>query len=90
MPVKDGGAAFPLGLKGKVVFGGGRYDGAHVPEYQPIHEGMSLRDWFAGQALAGLAAYPGREGERNEPHHFARWAYALADAMILARGGGDV
>lgn len=44
--------------------------------------GMSLRDWFAGQALAGLLA--------NELHDatwdgFAADAYGLADAMIAAK-----
>lgn len=42
-----------------------------------------LRDWFAGQALAGLAA--NGSGPPNE--HDARLAYELADAMLLARKG---
>ena len=52
----------------------------------PRADGMSLRDYFAGQVLAGLVAYPGREGEDNKPEHFARWSYAVADAMLIARG----
>lgn len=67
---KDGGHAFPRAG----YYGGGR-------EY----DGMSLRDWFAGQALEGLAAYPGREKEVNGPERFARWSYAIADAMLAAR-----
>jgi hypothetical protein len=60
--------------------------------------GMSLRDWFAGQALAGiLAAEAGAEGagafkmshgvpELNaNPDAFAGVAYTLADAMLAAR-----
>jgi hypothetical protein len=42
--------------------------------------GMTLRDWFAGQALAGLLAHTG-ESERNR----AVAAYRYADAMIKAR-----
>lgn len=49
-----------------------------------IHEGMSLRDWFAGQALTGLlakdqlwSAVAGRE------------AYEMADAMLKAREAGN-
>lgn len=45
----------------------------------------SLRDDFAMAALAGLCAFPGRADERNGPDHFARWAYALADAMMDER-----
>lgn len=45
----------------------------------------TLRDEFAMAALAGLVAYPGRQGEDNKPEHFARWAYYLADAMLAER-----
>jgi hypothetical protein len=47
--------------------------------------GMSLRDWFAGQALAALLAAP------KEPHvtvshsSMADRAYQVADAMLAAR-----
>ena len=45
------------------------------------YNGMSLRDWFAGQALAGWLA-----GETTpDDHSAARYAYAVADAMIAAR-----
>ena len=61
-----------------------------------IHQGMTLRDWFAGQALITLG-----EGNPNLPddpadiRHWpkpmvmavrrAKWAYLQADAMIEAR-----
>lgn len=42
--------------------------------------GMTLRDWFAGQALAGWLA-DGAEDHRNAAKH----AYLFADAMLLER-----
>lgn len=49
-------------------------------------EGMSLRDWFAGQALAGLMADPGlRPTSLNEVQHMAKRLYQMADAMLAAR-----
>ena len=44
-----------------------------------MQEGMTLRDWFAGQALSGVMA---------KQHNFADVAYsayALADAMLVER-----
>jgi len=72
-------------------------------EDHPIHgsrgeAGMSLRDWFAGQALAGLLADDretpacvsrGPEGIEQERKAFAcnvaKAAYRFADAMLAAR-----
>ena len=45
---------------------------------------MTLRDYFAGQALAGLASYP---NWYTDPSGFAEDAYRMADAMLKARGG---
>ena len=50
--------------------------------------GMTLRDWFAGQALSAAwdACDKGYfEGGNAE---IARCAYQLADAMLAAREGG--
>lgn len=44
--------------------------------------GMSLRDWFAGHALAGLIAQTTKADLAEE---FARQAYVAADAMLEAR-----
>lgn len=65
MSKQDGGPAFPVP--------------ASHENYAPT--GMSLRDWFAGQALAGLFA-DGREGT---PLEYAQDAYTWADAMLKAR-----
>lgn len=48
------------------------------------YRGMSLRDYFAGQALAFLA-HPARVGVTFDPKGDAEFAYAVADAMLAAR-----
>lgn len=49
------------------------------------HNGMTLRDYFAGQALTGLLA--GRQPNNAYPlEYLAETSYATADAMIKARG----
>lgn len=47
----------------------------------PYQTGMTLRDYFAGQALISLAKYAENHEWREES---ARQAYAWADAMIKA------
>jgi hypothetical protein len=52
----------------------------HIPQ-------MTLRDWFAGQALAGMTASPkGKFPEQLSDEQAAKDAYELADAMLAARG----
>ena len=58
-------------------------DGTSEWEPQQISEGMSTRDWFAGQALQGLIAT-----DRQFTHSIpavARLAYDYADDMLAAR-----
>ena len=53
----------------------------HHGLWNQTHEfGMTLRDWFAGQALVSMRAELG--GEDSE---IAKYAYDLADAMIAER-----
>jgi hypothetical protein len=61
---------------------------------QSYLHGMFLRDWFAGQALAGGAAASiikvltsGAEQEEinNDLNYWAKAAYRIADAMLQAR-----
>lgn len=72
----DGGPAFPRGP-------------VHVkPDNDrdyviPGNSGMTLRDWFAGQALARLVSGDGPQLETWE--HVAAAAYDAADAMLKAR-----
>jgi hypothetical protein len=56
------------------------------PSFPTMHhdQGMTLRDWFAGQALAGwLASFTSDDAVKAEG--CARLAYQLADAMIARR-----
>lgn len=46
--------------------------------------GMTLRDWFAGQALAMCAATHGWPTSGDGPQ-IAERAYAIADAMLAER-----
>lgn len=53
-----------------------------------LHAGMTLRDWFAGQALAGLLAFSpdGCDVDGQiDPPYAADVAYTYADAMLAVR-----
>ena len=45
------------------------------------NQGMTLRDYFAAAALTGMRAHPANE----RPEHASKWAYEVADAMLIAR-----
>lgn len=49
-------------------------------ETDPVDYGMSLRDYFAGQALTGLLA-----GDRESFSSLPARAYQIADAMLAER-----
>jgi hypothetical protein len=68
----DGGAAFPCET----------YGIRNGKETTIPTNGMSLRDWFAGQALMGAVAH-GTGGCTAE--YLASDSYQIADAMIAAR-----
>lgn len=72
----DGGPAFPVSMVG--VDGSTSYDAVHGG-------GMTLRQYYAGQALTGLLAQPGMtidiDGERLGEKR-AGVCVAMADALI--------
>lgn len=72
----DGGPAFPCQSF--------EYDaGIRVPVFE---HGMTLRDWFAGQALAGIAGMAMCVRSDDWPDdRCSAYAYELADAMLAAR-----
>ena len=74
----DGGPAYPT-LTADVVNMHGAEAVMHYTD--PDRPGMSLRDWFAGQALAN----PKICGDGSAWEVDARAAYAAADAMLAER-----
>lgn len=70
MSSNDGGPAFPVPMHD---------DGNGQPR---VIAGMTLRDWFAGQALVGLIGVM----EAND-EQLATAAYEIADAMIKVSEG---
>jgi hypothetical protein len=82
---KDGGPAFPCDPQMMRVSEDGSIEAIGF-------RGMSLRDWFAGQSLAGINA--SREtflailkdrGRQDPLMSVASAAYSMADAMLAAR-----
>lgn len=72
--VDDGGPAFASLERG--------HDGSLT-----AFQGMTLRDWFAGQTLAGIWADATLKGTAEQ---IAKAAYDQADAMLAARAkAGD-
>lgn len=52
------------------------------------HPGMTLRDWFAGQTIAGLLASGALYTTSGKPavtEDFAQGSYIMADAMLVER-----
>ena len=73
---KDGGSAFPSEQSEC-------QDNTWNQTFDP---GMSLRDWFAGQAMVGLMGDSGlRPSNLDEFEHMATRLYQVADAMLKAR-----
>lgn len=76
--MKDGGPAFPYDVTDSD--GGGFFC-----------QGMSLRDWFAGQALAGVVKHSdvqdsvSKEAGLEALKRAAKVAYLAADAMLKER-----
>jgi len=68
--VKDGGPAFPVS------------DEASRFKVSGVFGGMTLRDYFDGQALAGMMSVP----SGDDPSATAVYAYRIADALLAARG----
>lgn len=80
MAKPDGGAAFPCDIEEP-------YGGASGATRLVRHDGMSLRDYFAGQALQGIVTgfYHPRYHDGENGAKTARHAYELADAMLAER-----
>jgi hypothetical protein len=77
--IKTGGAAFPSGESYSV-------NGA-INQKAPLHQGMTLRDYFAAKAMqAEINEYSGIPTTKQEYlFEIAVNAYAMADAMLKMR-----
>ena len=76
-PPNDGGPAFPLN---NFTYPNG--------ETEIGFNGMTLRDYFAAKALAGLSALDWVSMYKQAPpsaKEYAENAYCIADAMVKAR-----
>ena len=72
MSDKDGGPAFPGQPRDTFA--------------SSLPAGMSLRDWFAGQALIGiLSNQESLPVNSRASDTIASWAYFFADAMLAER-----
>jgi len=70
----DGGLAFPFTWYSKDS------TGEVVP--RESHPGMTLRDYFAGQALAGMISLDHPATPNITAQEFAKSSYQMADAML--------
>lgn len=72
--------------------GGQKYGGPAFPVHPEVrddeaHAGMTLRDWFAGQALTALIIKQGNHIQfPNARSTTALVAYQMADEMLGRRG----
>lgn len=74
-PLDDGGPAFPVLTRGSTDD-----RGKWIPDQT---DGMSLRDWFAGHALAGILPVALQLGISRQD--IPAFCYRMADDMIERR-----
>ena len=73
----NGGSAFPFGQISETT--GQPVNGFYDP-------GMSLRDYFAAKAMQGLLSGLYRDTSKYNFGELPTESYAIADAMLAARG----
>ena len=87
--IEDGGSAYP-GIQGESGYGNSTsYQTLNGQSWINHNQGMTLRDWFAGQALAGMLSMEGLQQKIGDRlltlDDVAAAAYDYADRMIQAR-----
>lgn len=71
----NGGPAFPLSIPSLEC----------RARFESGYGGISVRDYFAAKAMAGVVASPDYVEEEWFQEYIARQAYQMADAMFAAR-----
>lgn len=77
--MNDGGPAFPRTVR-ENENGWGNYS------VGTSNDGMSLRDWYAGEAMKGMLSNP--TNDDTDIPTLARKSYQCADAMLKEREKG--
>ena len=85
--INNGGPAFPAGSvrKSRPAHDAGG-DWVETDRVQPLHKGLTIRDYFAAKAMQGMAASAEHCSDGWAHSDIAIQAYNLADAMLRARG----
>lgn len=78
--INDGGPAFPRSAEEEISVGVNTPHEQILSYGHPGYDGMSLRDYFAGQALSATQHSYGTAYTALAKH-----AYLIADAMLAAR-----
>lgn len=83
--INNGGPAFPMSRVTVLAEDGTPNEAAGI-----AHDGMSLRDWFAGRAMQGLLSNPKLAAEilkhgGAESGWIEESAYGFADGMLVER-----
>lgn len=76
--IKDGGPAFPVSDPFK-------FDPKDLNEMKRLAGGMTLRDYFAAQALPRFISHDRNRLPISKPDEAARQAYQYADTMLKVR-----
>lgn len=84
----DGGPAFPLDVVVSVKGGSTleQKDIDFLEDFARKKQGMSLRQWYAGQALASIKPPDlliGKEETKRDMINHAKRMFSMADAMIM-------
>lgn len=81
----DGGPAFPQPIQAFVKYR--NHDGDDVYSSDGEYSnGMSLRDYFAAQALVTVVFFSAKAlNQTYTPEQLAAWSYEQADAMLAER-----
>ncbi|CAM3898225.1 hypothetical protein CCOS865_02191 [Pseudomonas reidholzensis] len=88
MTKPTGGPAFPVTINNRDTNPATGFLGEEIkPHSFSTYSGMTLRDYFAAKALAGLAANQSMidSNDSKAVRYLADCSYQIADAMLIAR-----